>query len=77
MARTKASLSTGAWLSDYLSASLLAWVYPAEAITAFQDAHDGNSQRSLPALATTYYCMALSLYPDVDYEEVYACSPSG
>lgn len=79
MARTKASLGTGARLSDYLSASLLARVYPAETITAILDAHDVNSQRqrSLPALATTYYCMALSLYPDVAYEEVYAVLAQG
>ena len=44
MARTKATLSTGARLSDYLSASLLARVY---------------------------FCIALSLYPDVAFEQVF------
>jgi Insertion element 4 transposase N-terminal/Transposase DDE domain len=79
MARTKAALGTGARLADYLSASLLARVYPAQMIEAILDAHGVNSQRnrSLPALATVYYCMALSLYPDVAYEEVYAVVAQG
>lgn len=79
MARTKAALGTGARLADYLSASLLARVYPAEVIESILNAHGVNSQRqrSLPALATVYYCMALSLYPDVAYEEVYAVVAQG
>lgn len=79
MARTKAALGTGARLADYLSASLLAQVYPAHMIEAILDAHSVNSQRtrSLPALATVYYCMALSLHPDVAYEEVYAVVAQG
>ena len=79
MARTKAVLGTGARLSDYLSASLLARVYPADVIKSILDAKGVNSQRqrSLPALATTYYCMALSLYPEVAYEEVYAVVAQG
>jgi hypothetical protein len=79
MARTKAALGTGARLADYLSASLLARVYPAELIESILDEHGVNSQRqrSLPALATAYYCMALSLYPDVAYEEVYAVVAQG
>ena len=79
MARTKAALGNGARLADYLSASLLARVYPAEVIESVLNAHGVNSQRqrSLPALATVYYCMALSLYPDVAYEEVYAVVAQG
>ena len=79
MARTKAALGTGARLADYLSASLLARVYPAAMIESILDEHGVNSQRkrSLPALATAYYCMALSLYPDVAYEEVYAVVAQG
>lgn len=79
MARTKAALGTGARLSDYLSASLLARVYPPEVIESILDSHRVNSQRqrSLPALATVYYCMALSLYPDVAYEEVYSVIAQG
>jgi hypothetical protein len=79
MARTKATLGTGARLADYLSASLLARVYPAQLIESILDEHGVNSQRqrSLPALVTAYYCMALSLYPEVAYEEVYAVVAQG
>ena len=73
MARTKAILGTGARLSDYLSASLLARVYPAPLISTILDQHGCNSQRirSLPAVSGVYFCMALSLYPDVAYEQVF------
>ena len=61
MARTKAVLGAGARLSDYLSASLLARVFPTDLVRQVLDEHGVNSQRvrSLPAVATTYYCMAL------------------
>jgi len=79
MARTKAVLGTGARLSDYLSASLLARVYPAELVHQVLDEHGVNSQRvrSFPALAATYYCMALSLYPEAAYEDVFAVVAQG
>lgn len=79
MARTKAVLGAGARLSDYLSASLLARVYPAERINALLNAHGCNSQRirSFPAVAGAYYCMALSLYPEAAYEEVFAVIAQG
>ena len=66
MARTKAELGAGARLSDYLSTSLLAWVYPSEVVHQVLDEHDVNTQRvrNLPAVPVTYYCMALSLYPE-------------
>lgn len=79
MARTKAVLGAGARLSDYLSASLLARVYPSELVRQVLDEHGVNSQRirSLPAVATTYYCMALSLYPEAAYEDVFAVVAQG
>jgi hypothetical protein len=79
MARTKAVLGTGARLSDYLSASLLARVVPADDIHAVLNAHGCNSQRtrSFPAVAGVYYCMALSLYPEAAYEEVFAVVAQG
>lgn len=79
MARTKAALGTGARLSDYLSASLLARVYPSEQIHQILDDHGCNSQRirSFPAVAGVYYCMALSLYPEAAYEEVFAVIAQG
>lgn len=79
MARTKAVLGNGARLSDYLSASLLARVYPSEQINQILDEHGCNSQRirSFPAVAGAYYCMALSLYPEAAYEEVFAVIAQG
>ena len=79
MARTKALLGAGARLSDYLSASLLARVYPADLIEEILNEQGVNSQRirSLPASVTAYYCMALSLYPEAAYEEVFAVVAQG
>ncbi len=79
MARTKAVLGPGARLSDYLSASLLARVYPAALIEEILDEHEVNSQRirSLPARVMAYYCMALSLYPEAAYESVFAVIAQG
>jgi hypothetical protein len=79
MARTKAVLGTGARLADHLSASLLARVFPAEVINEVLDTHGRNSQRvrSFPAVVGVYYCMALSLYPEAAYEEVFAAMSQG
>jgi len=79
MARTKAVLGAGARLSDFLSASLLARVFPAETVHAVLNEHGCNSQRvrSFPAFAGVYYCMALSLYPEAAYEEVFAVVAQG
>jgi len=79
MARTKAELGPGARLSDYLGASLLARVYPPDLIHQTLDEHEANSQRvrRLPAVATAYYCMALSLYPEASYQDVFAVVAQG
>ena len=79
MARTKAELGAGARLSDYLSASLLARVYPPELLHQVLNEHGVNSQRvrSFPAVPVTYYCMALSLYPEAAYADVFAVVAQG
>jgi hypothetical protein len=79
MARTKAALGAGARLSDYLGASLLARVYPPELVHQVLDEHGVNSQRirSFPAVTACYYCMALSLYPEAAYEDVFAVVAQG
>ena len=79
MARTKAVLGAGARLSDYLSASLLARAVPPEQVHAVLDEHGCNSQRlrSFPAVAGVYYCMALSLYAEAAYEEVFSVVAQG
>lgn len=79
MARTKAVLGAGARLSDFLSASLLARVYPPELVHQVLGEHGVNSQRirSFPAVPVAYYCMALSLYPEAAYEEVFSVVAQG
>lgn len=79
MARTKATLGSGARLSDYLSTSLLAKVFPAARVHEALDAHGCNSQRirRFPAVAGVYYTMALSLYPEAAYEEVFSVVAQG
>ena len=79
MARTKAALGSGARLSDYLSASLLARVVPAELVHTVLNDHGCNTRRvrSFPAVAGVYYCMALSLYPEAAYGEVFAVVAQG
>lgn len=73
MARTRAALDNGARLTDFLSTSLLAHVYPSSLIGGLLDTHKCNSQRqrSFPATAVVYYCMALSLYPEAAYADVF------
>lgn len=79
MARTKAGLSNGARLADYLSASLLARVYPTALIAELLEAEGCNSRRkrSFPATVVAYYCMALSLYPEAAYEDVFSAVSQG
>ena len=79
MARTKAALGHGARLTDYLSTSLLARVYPPWLIGELLDSHQCNSQRqrSFPATAVVYYCMALSLYPEAAYADVFDAVAQG
>jgi hypothetical protein len=79
MARTKAVLGAGARLSDFLSASLFARVVPPDEVHAVLNQHGCNSQRirSFPAVAGVYYCMALSLYPEAAYEEVFSVISQG
>ncbi len=45
MASTKATLGSGARLADYLCASLLVRVFPAERVHEALDAHGVNAQR--------------------------------
>jgi len=79
MARTKAVLGDGARLTDFLSASLMARVVPAEVIHEVLDAHGRNSRRirAFPAVAGVYYVMALSLYPEAAYEAVFSAVSQG
>lgn len=79
MARSKAILGSGVRLSDYISAGLLARVYPADLVEEILNTHGVNSRRMrrLPAPVMAYYCMALSLYPEAAYEAVFAVLAQG
>jgi hypothetical protein len=79
MARTKAGLNDGTRLADYLAASLLARVFPAERVNEALNAHDANSRRvrRFPAVAGMYYVVALSLYPECSYEAVFSAVAEG
>jgi hypothetical protein len=79
MARSKAILNAGVRLSDHLSVSLLARIYPPELLHEVLNQHSAGSQRmrSFPALTVGYYCIALSFYPEVAYESVFASVADG
>ena len=79
MAPTKATLGVGARLSDHLSASLLARVYPPALIEGILREHGVRSlrQRTLPMLTMSYYCIGLSLYPECAYEVVFEAMAEG
>lgn len=66
-------------VTAFLSTSLLARVYPSSLIGELLDKHGCNSQRqrSLPATAGVYYCMALSLYPEAAYGDVFDAVAQG
>jgi hypothetical protein len=79
MSQGKALGTSGARLADYLSASLLARVFPTSEVHAVLDQAGVNSQRvrAFPAVAGVYYCMGLSLYPEQAYESVFAAVAEG
>ena len=79
MARTKATLGQGVRLTDHLGASLFARVYPLETVVQLLDKHGCNSRRvrSFPASTAVYFSMALSLYPEAAYEDVFAAMTQG
>ena len=66
-------------MSDYLCASLLARAVPPQTVHAVLDEQGRNSERvrRFPAVAGVYYCMALSLYPEAAYEDVFAVVAQG
>ena len=79
MARAKATLGVGARLSDHLSASLLARVYPPALIEGIlrECGAQSKRRRTLPMLTTSYYCIGLSLYPECAYEAVFEAMAEG
>ena len=72
MSGKAATLQSGVRLADYLSTGLLARLCPPDKVTTalLACARQSQRQRDLPAHATAYYVMALSLYQGVNYCEV-------
>lgn len=72
MARTKAELSTGARLADFLTVGFLAMQCPVERVRQALEKHDAHSKRkrSLPREVLVYFVMMMVLYGKVAYEDV-------
>ena len=72
MSGKAATLQSGVRLADYLSTGLLARICPPDKVELALAAcgRQSQRQRDLPAHATAYYVMALSLYQGVNYSEV-------
>lgn len=79
MARSKVGLGAGVRFADYLSTGLLARTFPSDLITEVLESHRCNSERvrTFPAPAVVYYTMALSLYSESAYEDVFAAVAQG
>ena len=76
MARTLASLPTGARITDHISLGVLTKTFPLDKVKAAVAAADKTSQRQrdLPAHVVMYYVMALTLYracPNYDLTNIY------
>ncbi len=72
MARTKAALSAGTRLADYLTVGFLAMNCPVDRVREALAAHGAQSKRNrgLPHEVLVYFVMAMVLYANVAYEEV-------
>lgn len=72
MARTKAQLSSGARLADYLTVGYLAMRCPISKVRETLAQHEVESQRrrGLPHEVLVYFVLAMVLYANVAYEEV-------
>lgn len=72
MARTKATLSAGTRLADYLTVGFLAMNCPVDRVREALGAHGAQSKRNrgLPHEVLVYFVMAMVLYANVAYEEV-------
>ena len=79
MARTVAALTGGMRLSDYLSVSVIARVYPREAVRAALRSlgRDSLRRRDLPAEVMVYYVIVMALFRTVSAREVLRCLVDG
>ena len=72
MARTKAELSAGARLADYLTVGFLAMQCPVGKVrqTLEKNGAQSKRRRGLPHEVLVYFVMMMVLYADVAYEDV-------
>ncbi len=79
MARKAAALAGGARLSDYLSVSVIARVYPRAAVRAALRSlgRDSRRRRDLPAEVMVYHVIAMALFRAVSAREVLRCLVDG
>jgi hypothetical protein len=72
MAKQSATLHNDIRLSDYLSVGLLARIIPPQIVDSALSHHGRHSQRQrdFPADTVAYYVIAMSMYRDVNTEEV-------
>jgi Insertion element 4 transposase N-terminal/Transposase DDE domain len=79
MARTKAQLSAGSRITDYISLGVVAKWFPREKVDGVlaQTGKASRRQRDLPAHVVVYYVIALALFMQVSYREVLRCLLEG
>ena len=79
MARTAAAFTGGMRPSDRLSVSVIARVYPREAVRAALRSlgRDSRRRRDLPAEVMVYYVIAMALFRTVSAREVLRCLVDG
>jgi Insertion element 4 transposase N-terminal/Transposase DDE domain len=79
MARTAAGLPKGSRITDWVSLGVLAEWVPVEAVHRVlqETGRQSQRQRHLPAHVVVYYVMALALYMEVSYGEVFRCLLEG
>lgn len=79
MARTVATLSSGARITDFISLGVLSDRFPLSKVHEVlkQTGRQSQRQRYLPAHVVVYYVIALALYMEVSYGEVLRCLLEG
>jgi len=79
MARTVATLPSGARITDFMSLGVLANCFPLDKVHEVlqQTERESQRQRHLPAHVMVYYVIALALYMEVSYGEVLRCLLEG
>jgi hypothetical protein len=79
MARTVASLTDGARVTDYISLGVVARTFPREQVQTIlrETGRESQRQRQLPAHVVFYYVIALAIFSQVSYGEVLRCLVEG